>query len=54
MPKFADADKGTPVQGKLADISVLSDDIFAMPPSEMPKTLTILAGKGVHDEKILR
>jgi predicted amidohydrolase YtcJ len=55
--EFADADKGTLVKGKVADISVLSDDIFTMPPAEMPKTrsiLTILGGKVVHDEKVLR
>jgi predicted amidohydrolase YtcJ len=54
--EFAEGEKGILAKGKLADISVLSDDIFAMPASDMPRAhsiLTILGGKIVYDEKFL-
>jgi predicted amidohydrolase YtcJ len=44
--------KGTLVPGMLADLAVLSQDIFTVPTQELPKTvseLTIIDGKIVHD-----
>ncbi|MBC6606155.1 amidohydrolase [Hymenobacter sp. BT188] len=55
--EFAEKDKGTLAVGKLADLVVLSQDIFAVPPPELPKTtslLTIVGGKIVHDAKVLK
>ncbi|MCB2376401.1 amidohydrolase [Hymenobacter sp. BT635] len=55
--EFAEKDKGSITAGKLADVAVLSQDIFALPPPELPKTtsvLTILGGKVVHDAKALK
>ncbi len=49
--------KGTITNGKLADLTVLSQDIFAMPMSELPKTvsvLTIVGGKIIYDAKMLK
>jgi hypothetical protein len=54
--EFAEQDKGAITQGKLADIVVLSQDIFAVPVPELPKTrsvLTIVGGKVVYDAKVL-
>jgi predicted amidohydrolase YtcJ len=55
--EFAEKDKGTLSVGQLADLAVLSQDIFAVPPPELPKTtsvLTIIGGKIVHDAKVLK
>jgi predicted amidohydrolase YtcJ len=55
--EFAEKDKGTLSVGKLADLAVLSQDIFAVPPPELLKTtsvLTIIGGKIVHDTKVLK
>jgi predicted amidohydrolase YtcJ len=44
-------------KGKLADLVVLSQDIFKIPTPELPKTqsvLTIVNGKVVYDAKILK
>jgi len=41
-------EKGTIAAGKLADLAVLSQDVFTVPPPELPKTtsvLTIVGGK---------
>jgi predicted amidohydrolase YtcJ len=49
--EFAEKDKGTLEPGKLADLAVLSQDIFKAPPPEMPKTksvLTMVGGKIVY------
>jgi predicted amidohydrolase YtcJ len=49
--EFAEKDKGTLEPGKFADLTVLSQDIFAISPQEMPKTeslLTIVGGKVVY------
>jgi predicted amidohydrolase YtcJ len=49
--EFAEQDKGTLEPGKLADLAVLSQDIFKVPPPELPKTvsvLTMVGGKIVH------
>jgi len=54
--EFAEKRKGTITSGKLADLVVLSQDIFAVPPPELPKTnsvLTIIGGKVVYDAKAL-
>lgn len=55
--EFAEQEKGTIAKGKLADLTVLSQDIFTAPAPELPKTssvLTIIGGKIVFDEKTLR
>jgi predicted amidohydrolase YtcJ len=49
--EFAEKDKGTLEPGKLADLAVLSQDIFKVPPPELPKTksvLTLVGGKIVY------
>jgi predicted amidohydrolase YtcJ len=54
--EFAEKEKGTLEPGKLADLAVLSQDIFTIPPPEMPKTtsvLTIVGGKIVFDAKTI-
>src|SRR6202035_2816043 len=46
--EFSERDKGTLEPGKLADIVVLSDDIFQIPPDktwDVKATLTIAGGK---------
>ncbi len=43
--------------GKLADLAVLSQDIFAVPAPELPRTrsvLTIVGGRVVFDAKVLQ
>lgn len=50
--EFAENDKGTLEPGMLADLAVLSQDIFTVPVSAMPATvslLTIIGGKTVFD-----
>ena len=47
-----DRDKGRLGPGMLADLAVLSQDIFAVAPRELPKTvsvLTLVGGRPVHD-----
>jgi predicted amidohydrolase YtcJ len=54
--EFAEKDKGTLEPGKLADLAVLSQDIFTVPTPELPKTqsvLTLVGGKVVYDAGIL-
>src|SRR5262249_2567627 len=54
--EFADKDKGSLEPGKFADLAVLSQDIFSVPPPELPKTesvLTMVGGKIVYDAKAL-
>ena len=54
--EFAEKDKGSLEAGKLADLVVLSQDIFTVNPSELPKTesvLTMVGGKIVYDGKVL-
>jgi len=46
--EFAENSKGKLEPGKLADLAVLSQDIFQVPPQDLPKTesvLTIVGGK---------
>ena len=52
--EFAEGQKGTIAPGMLADLAMLSQDIFKVPPPELPKTtslLTIVAGRIVHEVK---
>lgn len=55
--EFAEKEKGSLEPGKLADLAVLSQDIFSVPPPELPKTesiLTLVGGKAVYDAGIVR
>ena len=50
---FADKDKGTLAPGRIADLAVLSQDIFTVPAGELPKThsvLTLVGRRAVYDE----
>jgi hypothetical protein len=52
--EFAENQKGTLEPGKLADIAMLSQDIFTVPLSELPKTqsvLTLVGGNLIHEAK---
>ena len=54
--EFAEKEKGSLEAGKLADLAVLSQDIFTVPPPELPKTesvLTMVGGKVVYDAHAL-
>jgi len=54
--EFEEGDKGTLAKGKLADIAVLSQDIFTVPADALPATesiLTLVGGKVVRDAKAL-
>ena len=54
--EFEDTCKGTLVPGKLADLAVLSQDIFHIAPAELPATrsvLTIVGGRVVWDAGVL-
>jgi len=49
-------EKGTLTPGKLADLAVLSQDIFTARPEQLPATtslLTLLGGRPVHDAGVL-
>lgn len=53
----AETEKGTITKGKLADLAVLSQDIFKANAPDLPKTtsiLTIVGGKIVYDAHALR
>lgn len=55
--EFTEKDKGSLAKGKLADLAVLSQDIFSIPVDALPGTtsvLTLVGGKIVHDAKILK
>jgi predicted amidohydrolase YtcJ len=52
--EFAEKDKGTLEPGKLADLVVLSQDVFHVPAQDLPKTvsvLTMVGGRVVYDAK---
>jgi predicted amidohydrolase YtcJ len=52
--EFAEKDKGTLAPGMLADLVVLSQDVFTVPPPELPKTqsvLTMIGGKIVWEQR---
>ena len=54
--EFAEKDKGSVEPGKLADMAVLSQDIFTVDASDLPKTesvLTMVGGKIVYDGKVI-
>ncbi len=54
--EFAEKDKGSLEPRKLADLAVLSQDIFSVPTAELPKTqtvLTLVGGKTVYDAGVL-
>lgn len=54
--EFAEKEKGSLEPGKLADLAVLSQDIFTAPAGDLPKTesvMTIVGGKIVYDAKIV-
>jgi predicted amidohydrolase YtcJ len=54
--EFAEKDKGSLEAGKLADLAVLSQNIFQVPAAELPKTesvFTIVGGKIVFDSGAL-
>jgi predicted amidohydrolase YtcJ len=54
--EFSENEKGTIAAGKLADLAVLSQDIFTVRTSALPNTeslLTILDGKIVYDAGVL-
>jgi predicted amidohydrolase YtcJ len=55
--EFAENEKGSLTKGRLADLVVLSQDIFTVPIPQLPKTqsiLTITGGNIVYDAKVLR
>lgn len=55
--EFAENEKGSITKGKLADLTVLSQDIFEISVPELPKTqsiLTIVGGRIVYDAKVLK
>jgi predicted amidohydrolase YtcJ len=55
--EFAETEKGTLEPGKLADLVVLSQDIFQVATAELPKTesvLTLVGGKIVYNANILK
>ena len=54
--EFAEKDKGSLEPGKLADLAVLSQDIFSVPTAELPNTqslLTMVGGKAVYDAGVV-
>lgn len=54
--EFAEKDKGSLEPGKLADLAVLSQDIFKVPAGDLPKTesvLTMVGGRIVYDAKVV-
>ena len=55
--EFAEGEKGMLVPGMLADVAVLSKDIFMIPAQELPGTvsvLTLVGGETAYDAGILR
>jgi predicted amidohydrolase YtcJ len=55
--EFAEKEKGSLESGKLADLAVLSQDIFSVPVPDLPKTqslLTMVGGRTVYDAGVLR
>ncbi len=54
--EFEEREKGTISQGRLADIAVLSQDIFTVPVEALPATesiLTLVGGQIAYDAKVL-
>jgi predicted amidohydrolase YtcJ len=55
--EFAEDDKGTIAAGKLADLAVLSQDIFRVPVDDLPATksvLTMVDGKIAYDGGVIK
>ena len=55
--EFAENEKGSLTPGRVADVAVLSQDIFTVPVQALPGTrsvLTLLGGRVVHDEGLMR
>lgn len=51
---FAERDRGILAPGLLADLAVLSQDLFTVPPDQLPATtsvMTLLGGRVVHDAR---
>jgi len=54
--EFQEKEKGSLEPGKLADLAVLSQDIFSVPFPDLPKTesvLTLVGGKVAYDAKVV-
>jgi predicted amidohydrolase YtcJ len=54
--EFEEKEKGSLEPGKLADLAVLSQDIFTVPVGDLPKTksvMTVVGGKIVYDAKVV-
>lgn len=54
VAEFMEQQKGTLAPGMLADLAILSQDIFKTPPQDLPKTtsvLTIVGGRIVHESR---
>jgi predicted amidohydrolase YtcJ len=54
--EFAEKEKGTLTVGKLADLAVLSKDLFNMPAAELPSTeseLTLVGGKIIYSSGVV-
>jgi len=54
--EFEEKDKGSLAVGKLADLAVLTQDIFEVPSQDLPRTksvLTLVGGKIVYDAHVL-
>ena len=54
--EFAEGEKGSLAQGKLADLAVLSQDIFTVPADQLPKTVsvrTMVGGRTIYDAHVL-
>jgi predicted amidohydrolase YtcJ len=55
--EFTEREKGTLAAGKLADLVVLSQEIFTVPAPDLPRThsvLTLVGGKVVYDATAAR
>ena len=55
--EFKEQEKGRLVVGSLADLAMLSADVFSVPPPELPtitSVLTMVGGKVVHDTGAMR
>jgi predicted amidohydrolase YtcJ len=55
--EFAEKEKGSLAPGKLADLTVLSQDIFTVPSEDLPRTVsvvTLVGGKMIYDAHRLR
>lgn len=54
---FAERDRGTIAPGVLADIAILSQDVFTVPMNLLPRTtsvLTLVGGQVVYELKTAR